>query len=50
HRYANRSKRYIHAYEEGLTGAQAAWANRRYHSHRTLPPQIVAEVKASVVS
>jgi hypothetical protein len=35
-RYANRSAWFIHAYGEGLTGAQAAWANRKYHSHRTL--------------
>ncbi|KAL1669056.1 hypothetical protein GGF50DRAFT_44924 [Schizophyllum commune] len=47
-RYANRSKRYIHAYSEGLTGAQAAWANRRYHGHRSLPPHVLAKVKASI--
>ncbi|THU92285.1 hypothetical protein K435DRAFT_672399 [Dendrothele bispora CBS 962.96] len=40
-RYANRSARYIHAYREGLDGAQAAWANRRYHGHRTLPPEML---------
>ncbi|KAL1698029.1 hypothetical protein EV121DRAFT_218802, partial [Schizophyllum commune] len=47
-RYANRSARFIHAYTEGLSGAQAAWANRKYHGHRTLPPNVMAEVKASV--
>ncbi|KAI0070203.1 hypothetical protein K474DRAFT_1609121 [Panus rudis PR-1116 ss-1] len=49
-RYANRSARFIHAYGEGLTGAQAAWANRKYHSHRTLPPEMVALVKQSVLN
>ncbi|THU79940.1 hypothetical protein K435DRAFT_810298 [Dendrothele bispora CBS 962.96] len=39
--YANRSARYIHAYREGLDGAQAAWANCRYHGHRTLPPKML---------
>ncbi|KAG1781310.1 hypothetical protein EV702DRAFT_952436, partial [Suillus placidus] len=32
-RYANRSARFISAYSQGLTGAQAAWANRKYHGH-----------------
>ncbi|THV03691.1 hypothetical protein K435DRAFT_650814 [Dendrothele bispora CBS 962.96] len=40
-RFANRSARFIHAYSEGLTGAQAAWANRSYHGHRTLPPEMI---------
>ena len=48
HRYANRSARFIHAYGEGLSGAQAAWANRKYHGHRTLPPDMVAQVKQSL--
>ena len=46
-RYANRSARFIHAYSEGLTGAEAAWANRKYHGHRTLPPAILAKVRAA---
>ena len=49
YRYANRSARFIHAYGEGLTGAQAAWANKRYHSHRTLPPDMIREVKNSIL-
>jgi len=28
-------------YRKGLTGADAAWANRQYHGHRTLPPDIL---------
>ncbi|KAF8059297.1 hypothetical protein FPV67DRAFT_1426695, partial [Lyophyllum atratum] len=44
-RYANRSAQFISAYDLGLSGAEAAWANRRYHGHRTLPPLMVAEVR-----
>ncbi|KAJ7181650.1 hypothetical protein C8R43DRAFT_1083839 [Mycena crocata] len=47
-RYANRSARFIHAYAEGLSGAQAAWANRRYHGHRTLPPDMLAKARAAL--
>jgi hypothetical protein len=31
-----------------LSGAQAAWANKKYHGHRTLPPDMVAQVKKTV--
>ncbi|KAI0280561.1 hypothetical protein BC826DRAFT_924333 [Russula brevipes] len=48
-RYANRSARFISAYHAGLSGSQAVWANRKYHSHRTLPPEIIAEVRRSVM-
>ena len=48
--FANRSARFISAYDAGLTGSQAMWANRKYHSHRSLPPDIVAEVKRSIIS
>jgi hypothetical protein len=44
-RFANRSARFISAYAQGLDGTEAAWANKRYHSHRTLPPEMVADVK-----
>ncbi|KAH8982334.1 hypothetical protein EDB92DRAFT_1804662 [Lactarius akahatsu] len=37
-RFANHSAHFITAYGEGLLGAQAAWANKKYHSHCTLPP------------
>ncbi|KAI0026859.1 hypothetical protein K488DRAFT_58214, partial [Vararia minispora EC-137] len=47
-RFANRAARYMHAYQEGLSGAQAAWANRRYHSHRQLPPDLIADIKRTV--
>ncbi|KAI0286505.1 hypothetical protein BC826DRAFT_917758, partial [Russula brevipes] len=47
--YANQSARFISAYHAGLSGSQAVWANRKYHSHRTLPPEIIAEVRRSVM-
>ena len=47
-RFANRSARFISAYRQGLSGAQAAWANKKYHGHRILPPDMVALVKRTV--
>ena len=47
-RFSNRSARFIDAYCQGLSGAEAAWANRRYHSYRTLPPEMVALAHAEV--
>jgi len=32
------------AYRKGLTGAQAVWANRKYHGHRTLPPEAINSI------
>ena len=46
--FANRSARFISAYGEGLSGAQAGWANKKYHGHRVLPPEMVAEIKKSI--
>ena len=46
--YANRSARFISAYSQGLSGGEAAWANRKYHGHRTLPPSMVAKVKKAL--
>jgi hypothetical protein len=48
HRFANRSARFINAYGAGLSGAQAAWANRKYHGHRTLLPDMVAQLRQSL--
>ncbi|KAF8573829.1 hypothetical protein K439DRAFT_1336063, partial [Ramaria rubella] len=42
-RYANRSAHFIDAYKKGLNGAQAVWANRKYHGHRILPTNIMAK-------
>ena len=49
-RYANRAARFIAAYAQGLTGAEAAWVNRKYHGHRVLPPSMVALVKRTLKS
>ncbi|KAF8576314.1 hypothetical protein K439DRAFT_1367607, partial [Ramaria rubella] len=49
-RYRNRSAHFLSAYSQGLTGTEAAWANRKYHSHRMLPPSMVEEVKLSLCS
>ena len=48
--YANRSAHFISAYHARLSGSQAMWANKKYHSHRSLPLDIIAEVKHSVFS
>jgi len=34
----------LHAYWKGLNGKQAAWANRKYQGHRTLPDSILQEL------
>ncbi|KAJ7495659.1 hypothetical protein B0H11DRAFT_1716661, partial [Mycena galericulata] len=47
-RYANHSARFIHGYTEGLSGDQAAWANRRYHRHRTLPPEMLRKAREAI--
>ncbi|TEB25675.1 hypothetical protein FA13DRAFT_1756509 [Coprinellus micaceus] len=49
-RFANRSARFISAYHIGLTGAEAAWANKRYHGHRVLPPIMLAEVRREIAA
>ncbi|TFK18795.1 hypothetical protein FA15DRAFT_602691, partial [Coprinopsis marcescibilis] len=36
---------FINAYAQGLTGPEAAWANKKYHGHRTLPPELVRKLK-----
>jgi hypothetical protein len=46
-RFANQSAHFIAAYGEGLSGAQAAWANKKYHGHRTLPPEWILAAKNS---
>jgi hypothetical protein len=46
--YANRSFRFIDAYAQGLNGSQAAWANRRYHGHRTLPPEMAIKARGAI--
>ena len=47
-RFADRSTCFILAYHQGLSGAQAIWANQKYHGHRVLPPDKVSFVKEVV--
>ncbi|PBK85860.1 hypothetical protein ARMGADRAFT_1036033 [Armillaria gallica] len=46
--YANRSACFMDSYIQGLDGAQAAWANRRYHGHRTLPPEMAEKARKAL--
>ncbi|KIJ56333.1 hypothetical protein M422DRAFT_150897, partial [Sphaerobolus stellatus SS14] len=39
--YAKRSAKFMDAYIKGLTGAQTAWATRKYHGHWVLPKNIM---------
>ena len=39
---------FISAYDIGLSGAEATWANKRYR-HRTLPPIMLAEVRQAQI-
>ncbi|KAI6124621.1 hypothetical protein EDD17DRAFT_1468938, partial [Pisolithus thermaeus] len=41
--FANRSTRFISAYQLGLNGMQAAWAVKKYRGHRVLPESILRE-------
>ncbi|KAF8593236.1 hypothetical protein BDV93DRAFT_566760 [Ceratobasidium sp. AG-I] len=43
-RFATRSRRFVHAYHDGLSGAQAAWANKLYHGHRVITEAILQTV------
>ena len=43
---ANRSAHFMDAYKKGLNGAQAVWANRKYHGHRVLPENILTKLDA----
>jgi hypothetical protein len=49
-RYANRSARFISGYDQGLSGAEMAWVNKRYHGHRTLPPIMLAHVRQAQIN
>ncbi|KAG1718330.1 hypothetical protein EDB19DRAFT_1798561 [Suillus lakei] len=42
-KFAIRSRRFIDAYDKGLTGTQAAWAIKKYHGHRVLPDSIMRD-------
>lgn len=47
-RFTNQAACFITGYHEGLSGAQAAWANRKYHRHRMLPPESILEAKSAI--
>ncbi|KAF7297005.1 hypothetical protein MIND_00932800 [Mycena indigotica] len=44
-RFATRSSRFGDAYFRGLNGAEAAWANKKYRGHRTLPPSYEEDLR-----
>jgi hypothetical protein len=43
-RFSNRFLWFLDAYQKGLNGKQAAWANRKYRGHHTLPDSILQEL------
>ncbi|THV06141.1 hypothetical protein K435DRAFT_816013 [Dendrothele bispora CBS 962.96] len=45
-RFATRSSRFGDSYFYGLNGVQAAWANKKYRGHRTIPPDFRVEMEA----
>ncbi|KAG1765073.1 hypothetical protein EV702DRAFT_981725 [Suillus placidus] len=42
--FSNQSLRFLDAYQRGLSRKQAAWANRKYQGHQTLPDSILKEL------
>lgn len=48
YRFATRSACFMDVYRQGLLGLQAAWANEKYHSHHTLPAELVSEIKEKI--
>ncbi|KIJ24181.1 hypothetical protein M422DRAFT_195007, partial [Sphaerobolus stellatus SS14] len=44
-RFANRSARFIYAYQNGLNGTQAAWVNKKYHGHQVIPESILNSIE-----
>ncbi|KAG2064344.1 hypothetical protein BDR04DRAFT_1130802 [Suillus decipiens] len=46
-KYAQRSCRFMNAYQKGLSGKQAAWATKKYCGHRVLPNSVLAELEAA---
>jgi len=43
-RCTNHAAWFTDAYRKALNGAQAAWANKRYHGHRVLSEEILASL------
>ncbi len=44
-RFANRSRRFMDAYQKGLDGKKAAWASRKYRGHRVLPESLMNDME-----
>ncbi|KAF8601597.1 hypothetical protein BDV93DRAFT_445445, partial [Ceratobasidium sp. AG-I] len=44
-RFFNRAHRFADGYRKQLSGAQADWAMKKYHSHRVFPNHILKEVE-----
>ncbi|CAK5269478.1 unnamed protein product [Mycena citricolor] len=49
-RFATRSLRFADGYHHGLNGAEAAWANKKYRGHQTLPPQYLEHLEKRKLS
>ncbi len=47
-RFVNRSACFIFAYCQGLSNAQAAWANKKYHGHCIFSLDIIVLVKETI--
>jgi len=43
--FANRSARFMDAYDKGLNGQQAAWATRKYRGHHVLPENLMDDLE-----
>ncbi|KAH8982328.1 hypothetical protein EDB92DRAFT_1804664, partial [Lactarius akahatsu] len=46
--FVNQATCFITTYRDGLSGAQAAWANKKYHGHHMLLPQSILEAMDAV--
>ena len=44
-RFANRSRRFVDAYQKGLDGKKAAWASREYRGHHVLPESLMNDME-----
>ncbi|KAF8601302.1 hypothetical protein BDV93DRAFT_446005 [Ceratobasidium sp. AG-I] len=40
-KFVTRCRRFVHAYQDGLTGAEAAWANKMYNGHRVVTESVM---------
>ncbi|KAJ7290992.1 hypothetical protein C8J57DRAFT_1586298 [Mycena rebaudengoi] len=49
-RFANRSQRFIDAYDQGATGTLAAWAVRKFPGHRMIPIRLMNDMEREAQS